>query len=310
MADRCRILIFFGFSGDSGRTVAADANWSFFLTAQTLRRHLLQRFPDDEVTVACAWHKDAFVNALIAPSPAAGLRIRQIHYVGHGGGGVLSFGYHHPTAAADRQTLRATVSRPSASWLMPAGAKRRLALLWEASLVTGFFSDALAPAKLGAIRSQLAPDALMHVWGCFAGAPTHTFDPPYWDLFNAGASSVDGIARHIARTLRLSTTACWDPAGRSGMNFCHRSQDGRVTCPDLRGRALPHWMWPASARVRWISYDSTGNPDETTINFLGRPTPADRIPPERPPSWFTDEIPTRVTAAPTFPMCSAVRVGV
>ena len=35
VADRRRNLIFFGFSGDSGRTVTADANWSFLLISIT-----------------------------------------------------------------------------------------------------------------------------------------------------------------------------------------------------------------------------------------------------------------------------------
>ena len=58
----------------------------------------------------------------------------------------------------------------------------------------------------------------MHVWGCFAGAPSHTFETAdaYWNLFNNGGPAIEGVARHIARTLEIRVTACRDPAACTG----------------------------------------------------------------------------------------------
>jgi hypothetical protein len=73
-----RDLIFFGYSGSPGsdRTGLTDRDQSFFATARTLKLHLERRFPGDLVQVVCAWNKDVFVRALLAPGP----EIRQIHY--------------------------------------------------------------------------------------------------------------------------------------------------------------------------------------------------------------------------------------
>ena len=180
--------------------------------------------------------------------------------------------------------------------------------------MSGFFSEALSPAKLAAIKMQLLPDTLMHVWGCFAGAPSHTFDTssPYWSLFNAGGSSVDGIARHIAKTLQIETTACWDPGGVHGMDFCFRTSEGVLNCSDRRPGRLPHWLWPESPKVRWITHDATGVGNETTINFLGNRIPATQIRPGQPPAWLTREIPLPTARAkvPSYPACSAARTGI
>lgn len=281
--------------------------------AQTLKRHLERRFPDDAVEVVCAWHKDVFVNTLRAPGPDPAVKIRQIHYVGHGAGGGLYFGYRNAVAVAAREKLAALLAIPPAAWLAD-GIKRRTALMFDAGLMSGFFSEALAPAKLAEVKPQLAPDALMHVWGCFAGAPSHTFDTgdAYWNLFNAGGSSVDGLARDVAKTLAIETTACWDPHGIHGMDFCQRTAAAELNCSNVRAARLPQWLWPRSRKVRWITYDRSGTGDEATINFLGDRIPADRIRPGRPPEWLTNEIPLAAATAkpPAFPACSAVRVGV
>jgi hypothetical protein len=304
-----RDLVFYGFSGAPEPTGTVERDNSFFLTAHTLQLHLKQRFSGDSVDVVCAWHKDTFVNTLRAP----GEKIRQIHYVGHGAGGGLYFGYHNPVATASRQTIIDFLGRQTRGWFAQPGRKRLLALLWDAGLMSGFFSDALTSTKLAEIRAQLLPGALMHVWGCFAGAPTHTFDTsdPYWDLFNAGGASVEGIARHLARTLQIETTACRDPGGVHGMDFCHRTAKGRLNCTDRRPGRLPHWLWPESRKVRWITHDPTGAGDETTINFLGTRMPATRIPPGRPPDWLLAEIPVATARAtvPPVPTCSAARTG-
>ena len=315
MPTRGRHLIFFGYSGAPGATGTTDRDNSFLLTAHTLKLHLERRFPSDIVEVVCTWHKDGFVGALRAP----GLPIRQIHYVGHGAGGGIYFGYHNPVAVAERQAVVTSFNQPWFSRLtgfsrLTDAVKRIAALLWDSGLMSGFFSDALTPDKRAEIKARLAPDALMHVWGCFAGAPSHTFDTSdaYWNLFNAGGPSVDGLARHIAKALGINVTACWDPEGIHGMDFCFRTAAGRLNCSDRRPGRLPHWLWPESRKVRWITYDATGVGNETTINFLGTRLSAARIPPGRPPKWLTDEIPLTIANVrpPAFPVCSAAHTGI
>ncbi len=309
---KARDLIFFGYSGAVEPTGTKERDASFFEVAHTLKLHLQRRFPDDVVEVFCAWHKDVFVNKLRAPGADPALKIRQIHYCGHGAGGGLYFGYHNSVARKDREDRISAFATPPMSWL-PERGKRFLALINESALISGFFSDALDAAKLADIKRQLAPDALMHVWGCFAGAPTHTFDPDAsWNLFNDGGTSIEGLARHVARTLEIDVTACRDPGGVHGMDFCHRDAAGTMNCSDKRPDRLPTWLWPESRKVRWITWDKAGGSDETTINFLGSRIAATTVPPGRPPSWLRDEIPVAVAKAkpPVLPACSAVRVGV
>jgi hypothetical protein len=310
---KARNLIFFGYSGAEEPSGARERDTSFFLVAHTLALHLRRRFPGDVIEIVCAWHKDVFVNKLQAPAADPAIKTRQIHYVGHGAGGGLYFGYHNALAIQDRAKIAALFSVVP-SLVVGDSAKRRAALRSDAALMSGFFSDALEPSKLAQIKNQLAPDALMHVWGCFAGAPTHTFDTAdsYWNLFNAAAASIEGVARHMARTLGIAVTACRDPDGIHGMDFCFRTATGALNCSDKRPERLPHWLWPESRAVRWITWDAAGAGDEKTITFLGQKIPATRIPPGRPPSWLTDEIPLAIAKAkqPAFPACSAVRVGI
>jgi hypothetical protein len=311
---KARDLVFFGFSGSADRTGTVERDKSFFCVAHTLKLHLERRFPDDVVEIRCAWHKDTFVNALRSKGADPDLKIRQIHCVDHGAGGGLYFGYHHPGPAAGRATLAAGFTKWPMARLSDA-AKRRFALRLDAGLMSGFFSDAFEPANLADIRANLAPDALLHVWGCFAGAPAHTFDTAdaYWNLFNDGKASVEGVARHIARTLQIEATACHDPRGSAGMDFCTRDPGGKFNCTDKRPERLPHWLWPEAKRVRWITWDSTGTGDDKSINFLGTRIPATTIPPGKPPpKWFTDEVPRATAKAklPTFPACSADASGV
>jgi hypothetical protein len=306
---KARDLIFFGYSGSGDGTKERDT--SFFLVAHTLKRHIQKRFPDDVVELVCAWHKDVFVSTLLEPGPDPSLKIRQIHYTGHGSAGSLSFGYYNPVAVADRERIVEYLERDYVVRLLKESVRRRFALMWESGLMSGFFSDALPADKRAKIKARLAPDALMHVWGCFAGAPTHTFDTndKYWNLFNAGGS-VDGLARHVAKTLEIETTAAHDPGNIHGLDFCFRTSAGRLNCSDKRPARLPHWLWPESRKVRWITYDATGAANETTINFLGERRPAKDIPPGQPPKWLTDEIPLGVAKErPPFPVCSAKRVG-
>ena len=314
MATRARILVVAGFSGTGDTSGTGERDASFFLTAHTLRLHLQQRFPEDVIEVVCAWHKNVFVNALRAPGAEPDLKIRQIHYVGHGSLGGLYFGYKNPVAVAERQKLAELITQPPAVWLMNKGVRRRIALMWDAGLMSGFFTDALSPAVRADIKAQLTPDVLMHVWGCFAGAPSHTFDvsDPYWNIFNSGGAPVDGLARHIAKSLEIQTTACWDPDAIHGMDFCFRTSKGAFNCGDVRPDRLPHWLWPESRKVRWVTYDATGTGDESSINFLGTRVPVTRIPPGRPPTWLTDEIPLNAAKAgkPAFPVCSAAHVPV
>jgi hypothetical protein len=308
---KARDLIFFGYSGSVEATGTKERDTSFHLVAQTLKLHLQRRFPDDVIEVVCAWHKDVFVNKLrTAPTD---LKIRQIHYVGHGAGGGLYFGYHNAVGTKARTDLAATLGA-FPSMALPDPAKRLIALQLDSGLMTGLFRDALPTAKLAQIKSRLASDALMHVWGCFAGAPTHTFDTSsaYWNLFNDGGSSVEGVARDIARTLGIEVTACRDPEDIHGMDFCHRAADGKLNCSDRRPERLPHWLWPESRKVRWVTWNAAGAGDETTINFLGSRIAATSIAPGRPPTWLTNEIPLAAARAkqPSLPACSAAGVGI
>jgi len=310
---KARDLVFFGYSGAREPSGAKERDTSFFLVAHTLALHLQRRFPDDAIEIVCAWHKDVFVNKLRAPAADPRIKIRQIHYVGHGAGGGLYFGYNNKVALDARAAVISLFSIIP-PWVVADSAKRRAALNSDAGLMSGFFSDALEPSKLTEIKNQLTPDTLMHVWGCFAGAPAHTFDRghQYWNLFNAGAASVEGVARHIARTLEIEVTACWDPAGIHGMDFCFRDAKGTLNCSDVRPERLPHWLWPESRKVRWITWDAAGADGGNTINFLGKRIAATRVPPGRPAKWLTDEIPLAAAKAkqPPFPACSAARIGI
>jgi hypothetical protein len=197
---------------------------------------------------------------------------------------------------------------------LPDFIRRYVALRHEPALLSGFFSDALEPAKLTAIKSRLAPDAQLHVWGCFAGAPDHTFDTAdaYWNLFNPGGAAAEGIAREIARTLGISATAVRDPRNIHGMDFCVRDSSGVFNCSNRRRPLVPTWQWPRGSSVRWVTWDSAGNPDEADILFFGNRIPADRLKPGQPPRWFADEIPLAAARArePAFPTtCSSVASG-
>jgi hypothetical protein len=309
---RARDLIFFGYSGAPEPTGTKERDGSFFQVAQTLKLHLERRFADDTIEVVCAWNKDVIVNALRAPAADPSLKIRQIHYCGHGAGGGLYPGYHNEVAKAARgDVIRLFSAWPAAA--LPDGVKRFVALQAESALISGFFSDALPASKLADVKKRLAPDALMHVWGCFAGAPSHTFETAdaYWNLFNNGGPAIEGVARHIARTLEIRVTACRDPGGVHGMDFCHRDAAGAMNCSDKRPDRLPQWLWPESPKVRWITWDPAGASDEKTINFLGSPLAATAIPPGRPPGWLLKEIPVAVAKAKpaAVPACSAARVG-
>jgi hypothetical protein len=120
----------------------------------------------------------------------------------------------------------------------------------EAGIMSGFY-DILPTSKLGAIKAQLAPKALMQIWGCFAGAPTHIFDPdPYWNLLNpVGGRPVDGIARHIARALGITVTAIHDPVMKiHGADPWYRDQHGKFHTGEQKKLPdrLPQWSWPTN----------------------------------------------------------------
>jgi hypothetical protein len=305
-----RDLLFFGYSGaQSDGTKERD--FSHRMVALTLKEHLLRRFPNDEVEIICAWHKNTFVKELMRPSSIdPKLKIRQIHYVGHGAGGGLFFGFRNQIAMDQRAKISATFQTPPSS-LWPDEIKRMVALSQDAGLISGFFTDVLNTAALSAIKAQLAPGALMHVWGCFAGAPSHSFNTgdAYWNLFNAGGASVDGIARHIAKSLAIHVTAAWDPKGIHGMNFWYRNAAGKFET-SKRPSHVPQWLWPATKSVRWITYNAAGVGDEKQIQFLGKDMPASNLKPGKPPDWFTREIPIARAKSklPAPPTCSAVAV--
>jgi hypothetical protein len=289
-----RVLIFYGFSGSSKSDGYTEADHSNRMVALTLKRHVVLRFPNDEIEVLCAWHKNPFVNALTTPSSTAPkAKIRQVHYVGHGSPGGLWFGYRNKVAVGEREKLFDRFQRAPIS-LIPTLGKRIIALQQEDGLVSGFFTDALPPSSLAKIKAQLVPEALMHIWGCFAGAAQHTFDPiPYWNLFNAAGTPVDGIARHIAKALEISVTAVYDPSGISGMNYWYRDQAGKLYTNERPAR-IPQWLWPSAERVRWVTYNAVGNGDEQSIVFLGGIKNSAELKPGRPPTWLINEIPQKV----------------
>lgn len=303
-----RILIFFGYSGSSGDgTVERDQ--SNRLVALTLKEHLARRFPGDDIQVTCAWHKNTFVKALLAPG--AGGTIRQIHYVGHGAGGGLYFGYSNEIAKSERSALMQSFANPAhPNGRLTAAQKRVLALKTDAGLMTGFFTDALAPSSLATIRGRMAPDTLMHVWGCFAGAAAHTYDTThdYWKLFNGGAASVHGVARDIARSLGIRVTAGTSP--QQGMLFWYRDSAGTFHSHKRPAR-LPQWLWPESA-VEWVTYDAAGTGSKSSIHFLEKPRAPSEIKPGRPPAWLTGEIPLSRArdTPPAFAACSAAGVPI
>lgn len=316
---RARDLIFFGYSGTPRNDGRTERDRSFELVAFTLKEHLLRRFPSDDVQVICAWHKNAFLKTLLASPPDPNVKIRQIHYVGHGSGGGLFFGYRNKIAVEERAALARRLDEWPLSKLSD-DRTRAIALAFDAGLLSGLFTDAMLSTDLAAIKAQFAPGALLHIWGCFAGAPCHTFDASddYWRRFNrpgvsctsgrlAASGSVDGVARHIARTLGINVTAVHDPRGVHGMTFCHRNAHGAFLCGNVRPARMPHWLWPAAPSVRWITYDATGNGSEPTIRFMGELRTQRELAPGRPPAWLSGEIPPgRATTAPTAPpTCAA-----
>lgn len=301
-----RDLLFFGFSGSEksdGLSERDEPDRSFLMVALTLRAHLASRFPGDTIEIICAWHKDVFVKALLNSSA---LKIRQIHYIGHGGGGGLSFGFKNKQAKAARKQLAKKFKEGLLS-SRPDQVKRKIALLGEAGMMSGFFSI-LDKSTLDSIKGQLAPQALMHIWSCYAGAPTHKFDAndAYWNVFNAAGAS-DGIARHIAKSLGMSVTAARDRKGRHGMNFWHRNASGKFLAPhEVRPRRIPQWLWPAES-TRWVTYNAAGTGDEKRINFLGTKVDSTKVPPGKPPpDWLTREIPRAAAkdAPAPSPPCS------
>lgn len=313
-----RILIFYGYSGwdekQSGVNLSGtlEKDGTHFVTALTLKKHLIRRFPSDEIEIICAWHKNIFINALMTPSTTdPNMKIRQIHYIGHGNQGGLYFGYKNKAVVQERMTLNNLLQRPV--WLFKFLRKRNLAFLREASLLSGFFTDGLTSTKLSQIQAQMATEALMHIWGCFAGARQHTFDTsnPYWNLFNNAGTPVDGIAKHIAKSLKIQVTAVYDPDGIHGTDFCIRDgKTNKIGCPNTRRLAIPTWPWPLSPKVRWITYDAAGNGDETSINFLGTRRSSKDLAPGIPPKWLTNEIPKVTAKLPAFPACSPAYVSI
>jgi hypothetical protein len=301
---RLRIVLFYGYSGAAGDgTVERDI--SNQLVARTLREHLLIRFPSDQVDVICAWHKNTIVNELAA-SP---LKLRQVHYCGHGSMGGLYPGYHNAVGVKERTAVAAQLDASSLSALE----KRKIALAKDSGLMSGFFTDGISAAKLAAIKANLAPGAMMQVWGCFAGAPQHTFDTgdTYWNLFNAAGAPVDGIAKHIARALGIEVTAATDPRGIAGMNYWYRDAAG-VFQDSKRKPRMPHWLWPSMKRVTWVTYDAAGTANTTSINFMGKATAPKDIAPGKPPAWLAKELPVSMggKAVKALPACSAAFVAI
>ena len=305
---KLRIVIFYGFSGaKSDGTVERDT--SNQLVARTLKEHLAIRFPGDQIDVICAWHKNTLVKELIGST----LKIRQIHYCGHGFMGGLFMGYQNKVAVDERTAMNDRFADPADPWgALADSEKRKIALARDAGLLSGYFTDGISSAKLATLKANLAPGAMMQIWGCFAGAPSHTFDPdPYWKLFNAAGSPVDGIAKHMAKSLGIECTAVTDPGGIHGMNYWFRDAAGMFQDSKRKAR-MPHWLWPSSKKVEWVTYDSSGTANKTSINFMGKATAPADLKPGRPPAWLAGELSVSMggKSVKPLPTCSAAFVAV
>jgi hypothetical protein len=271
----------------------------------TLREHILRRFPADRVDIACAWHRNTFTRSLMTPSPD--LKVRQVHYVGHGSGGGLLLGYNNQIRLAARQQLADALQWWPISALSPQ-TKRAFVLSRNAGLMSGFF-DILPAPKLAAIKAQLAPASIMHIWGCLAGAPDHIFDRDheYWDVLNSAGSPVPGIARHVARALGVELTAVLNTAVMNSWYRVERGRFQRNNCP----QRPPGGLWPTRSAT-WVTSDRSVAGNQRQINYMGASVAASRLQPTQPPQWFLNEIPlSRATRRPSAaPACSAIPVAI
>src|SRR6266511_2175652 len=281
--------VFYGFSGaqplpsfPDGR----DTDQSFALVARTLEMTLKKLFPGDDVHVIQAWTKEKILDALEhATAP-----IRDVHIAAHGAATWISLAYHF------NPRLVARILRVNA--LAMSEHERALETMRsEDAMIAGFFTNAIDPARLAAIRANHGPGASWQIWGCYAGeSPTRFGDPSlppplfeYFQRLNLGLAQVDGVAAEIAKRLGVVCTAARDRPGQPerGLEFWHGTRARTVEKNTTTTPAqMPFWLWNVPGS-EWVSYDSSGgalpNPQ-----FLGTArTPAELLA-GKPPRWLSD----------------------
>lgn len=106
MATSKAIYIFYGFSGDPGKTPAfpggTDNDTSLKLVAETLKDTLAGLYPSDTIQVVQAWQKDIILTTLVKATQ----KIRQVHIACHGDSTMLSWPTSLTTASASKSGPR------------------------------------------------------------------------------------------------------------------------------------------------------------------------------------------------------------
>jgi len=293
--------VFYGFSGSQKEPLpkwpdGTDHDSRFKLAAQTIAKSLRTLFPTDNVMVVQAWKKDIILDTILA----ATLPIREIHLCCHGDATRLSLAYKYDNAAwvtrsADLMDRLAKRTFNGAHIIDDIGLGKA-SIKSELAICAGLFSSVLSQWKRMRVRLNFASDAAWMIWGCYAGGASGThgsgYDPGpvkrYFERMNLGASSVDGIAKEIARELRVKCTAA---TGRGGTEFWHLEKEKKklvvVKNDEKTPGNLPHWMWGV-AKSHWVTYDSTGA-EETAPYILGSSrSKADlETKDHQPPAWLT-----------------------
>ncbi|MGD8859535.1 MAG: hypothetical protein PVI30_05945 [Myxococcales bacterium] len=282
------IFIFYGYSGSKKKPTPShpdgtDHDRSLQLTAETLGESLQALYPSDRVQVIQTWSKDQLLAAL---STAGDGTIRQVHVCTHGDSTMLSLAFRFDggrrlLARAKKFNARSGTARERALEAMRE----------EDAIIAGFFSRALDPKRLAALKAKHTEDASWQIWGCFAGYDQTAFRgigdthvDRYLKRFNLGQARIDGVAVDIAKSLGVSVTAA---KGAGGLEFWHGTAAGQVVRNDARTAAKkPFWLWNA-AQSTWVTFDSSGAlKSQPEIFQIARS--AAQLGAGKPPKWLTD----------------------
>ncbi|PLX46937.1 MAG: hypothetical protein C0613_15370 [Desulfobulbaceae bacterium] len=285
MATSKAIYIFYGFSGDPGKTPAfpggTDNDTSLKLVAETLKDTLAGLYPSDTIQVVQAWQKDIILTTLVKATQ----KIRQVHIACHGDSTMLSLAYKFDHG----KRLKKRAKKFNA---MKGTAKDRAikAMQAEDALVAGFFSQAMDPTTLTTIKGNHSAGAAWQIWGCYCGYATDKFSgfgdaviDPYLKRFNLGKLSLPGIAVEIATSLGVTCTAA---KGGAGMNFWHGEPGKKVVQNSRTTKAKkPFWLWNTKGSS-WVTYDAGGKTIAKPLIFQVARNKAD-LPTPKPPTWLT-----------------------
>ncbi|MEJ7599008.1 MAG: hypothetical protein WKG01_13960 [Kofleriaceae bacterium] len=293
--------VFYGFSGSQSQPLpkwpdGTDHDSRFKLAAETLAKSLRRLFPTDDVRVVQAWTKDIILDTILA----AKLPIREVHLCCHGDATRLSLSldYNHTAwveLIADKMDHLAQLTW-SGQRILDDKAIGELSIKSELALCAGLFSSVLSWWTRMRLQRKFRSDAAWMIWGCYAGGESATYgsgrNPPpvkrYFGRMNLGASSVDGIAKEIARELGVKCTAA---TGHGGTQFWHlekREKKLVLVKNDKHTHAkLPHWMWGV-AKSHWVTYDKAGNLEEDAYILGLWRSKADLLTEgHEPPAWLT-----------------------